>query len=386
MAYTKKAKAVAKKETKKIVKKSNSSAAGFFTDLVKVTENELAQAVSLGVLAGDIRGWIDTGVYLLNAQLSGSIFLGAPNNKIAVLAGDPSAGKTYFVLSVVKYFLEENPEAGVVLFETESAITKDMIIQRGIDATRLFIVPVSTVQEWRTQTLKVLTKYKETPEKDRRPMLMALDSLGLLSTTKEMEDSESGKETKDMTRAALIKAAFRTMTLKLGVLNVPLFITNHTYEEQGKMFAQKVMSGGKGTSYANSLNLFISKAKDKTGDETTGAILTCTLKKGRSTKENTVIKVQLNYATGLNRYYGLPDYAVEAGLWKKVDKKYTLVDGSIVHEKELFRNPKNYFTEDVMLAIDKVAQKRFNYGTPIEMDDEDTELVENDTDKENSQE
>lgn len=213
----------------------------FFEALGAATENELATAASNGIAAGDINGWIDTGVLLLNAQLSGSMYGGIPNNKISVFAGLEGVGKTYFVLALIKHFLDTNPTGGVMFFESESAISKKMLDERGIDTARVIIVPVSTIQEWRTQSLKVLAKYKDSPNKP--PMMYCLDSLGMLSTTKEMQDSESGSEKADMTRARLIKAAFRTITLKLGVLGVPFIVTNHTYETQG-LFSKKVQSGG----------------------------------------------------------------------------------------------------------------------------------------------
>jgi hypothetical protein len=215
----------------------------FFDKLVASAENDLAQAASNGIISGDVTGWIDTGVYMLNAQYSGSLFGGVPDNKILVFAGPEAVGKTYFILSIVKFFLDSNPEAGVVFCESEGAISKEMLVERGIDTTRVWVVPVSTVQEWRTQSLKVLASYKAAPEDERRPMMFCLDSLGMLSTTKEMEDTEAGSEKQDMTRARLIKAAFRTMTLKLGVLHVPFLITNHTYDTQG-LFSTKTMSGG----------------------------------------------------------------------------------------------------------------------------------------------
>jgi RecA/RadA recombinase len=373
-----KVKATKEKEPKKKVKKSSSS--DFFSNLVATTENELASAASNGIAAGDIRGWIDTGVYLLNAQISGSLYGGVPNNKIIVFAGEEAVGKTFFILSIIKHFLDTNPEAGVVFFESESALTKQILEQRGIDTSRVFIVPVSTVQEWRTQSLKVLKAYSEATESQRRPMMFVLDSLGMLSTTKEMEDSESGKETADMTRSRLIKAAFRTLTLKLGILNVPFLITNHTYNEQG-LFPKKVMSGGSGTKYSNSITVFLSKAKDKENDEVVGVIITSTLKKGRTTKENTVIKTRLNYTTGLDRYYGLLDLAVEAKLVEKDGKQYSF-NGERVTLKQLAKDPTTYFTDDLMAKLEEIVQVKFNYGSAIDMSGDDAEEIDLDVPEE----
>ena len=171
----------------------------FLNDVVKDIGNEYASIVSDGIAAGDVSNFIDTGTYIFNALVSGSIYGGLPSNKITALAGESSTGKTFFTLSVVRHFLDTDPDAGVIYFESESAISKAMIEDRGIDSNRMIIVPVTTVQEFRTQALNVLKKYKEQKEEDRKPMMFVLDSLGMLSTTKEVQDSAEGKETRDMT-------------------------------------------------------------------------------------------------------------------------------------------------------------------------------------------
>ena len=144
------------------------------------------------------------GSYIFNALLSGSIHGGLPANKITAIAGESATGKTFFVMGMVKSFLDANPDAGVLYFESESAITKQMVIDRGIDPNRMVMIPVTTVQEFRTQAIKVLDNYLESS--NRKPMMFVLDSLGMLSTTKEVEDTSEGKETRDMTRAQVLKA------------------------------------------------------------------------------------------------------------------------------------------------------------------------------------
>ena len=98
---------------------------------------------------------------------------GIPQNKITAIAGESATGKTFFVLGVVQAFLETNPEANVVFFESESAITKDMIEERGIDSSRMVILPVATVQEFRYQSLAVLEAYEN--DEDQKPLLICLD-------------------------------------------------------------------------------------------------------------------------------------------------------------------------------------------------------------------
>ena len=198
----------------------------FLKNVIKETGNEFGTIAADGLSTADVSGYVDTGSHIFNALVSGSIYRGIPQNKITAIAGESATGKTFFVLGVCKTFLEDNPDGNVIFFESESAITKDMIEDRGIDSSRMVILPVTTVQEFRYQSLAVLDAYEKDDE--QKPLLICLDSLGMLSTTKEIEDTEAGKETRDMTRAQIVKATFRVLTLKLGKLGIPLILTNHT--------------------------------------------------------------------------------------------------------------------------------------------------------------
>ena len=214
-----------------------------FTSLLKETGNEYAGIADDGVEAGDVTGFIGTGSYSLNALLSGSIYGGLPANKVTALAGEPSTGKTFYAINIVRQFLSDNENGFVFYFESESAISKQMLADRGVDTKRVAVVPVATVQEFRTQAVKILDKYIESKnEKDRPPMLFVLDSLGNLSTDKEMADIAEGKDTRDMTRAQLVLGAFRVLTLKLGKAKVALIVTNHVYDVVGCALAGTMVS------------------------------------------------------------------------------------------------------------------------------------------------
>ena len=334
----------------------------FLKKVIKDTENEFASIVNDGVEAGDVSTFIDTGSYIFNALASGTIHGGIPANKITALAGESATGKTFFVLGMVKHFLESNPEAGVIYFESESALTKDLIEKRGIDTKRMVVMPVTTVQEFRTQSLRVLDSYLEQDEADRKPLLLVLDSLGMLSTTKEVEDTEAGKETRDMTRAQVVKAAFRVLTLKLGKAKVPLVITNHTYDVVGSMFPQKEMGGGSGLKYAASTIIYLSKKKDKDGSEVVGNIIHCKTHKSRLSKENSMVDVRLSYEKGLDRYYGLLDLALKHGIFKQVSTRIELPDGTKQYAKTINNEPQKYFTEDIMKQLNEASEKEFSYG------------------------
>ena len=334
----------------------------FLKEIIKTTGNEYANLADDGIESGDVDNFIVTGSYILNGMLSGSLYGGLPQNKITALAGESATGKTYFLMGIVKHFLDANPEGGVVYFESESAITKKMITDRGIDASRLVVLPVATVQEFRHQAIKVLDRYTQQDVDVKRPMFMCLDSLGMLSTTKEVEDTAEGKETRDMTRAQVLKAAFRILTLKLGKAKVPMVVTNHTYDVVGSYVPMKEMGGGSGLKYAASSIVYLSKKKEKDGTEVVGNIIKAKNQKSRLTKENSQCEVRLTYNKGLDKYYGLLTLAEKYNIFKKVSTKFELPDGSKVFGKSINDNPEKYFTDDVMKQLDEAAAKEFLYG------------------------
>jgi RecA/RadA recombinase len=341
----------------------------FIKDLVKSTGNEYANIVSDGVAAGDVDTFVDTGSYVFNSLLSGSLYGGLPSNKITAIAGESATGKTYFALGMVKQFLEDHPDSAVIYFESESAISKTMIEDRGIDSKRMVIVPVVTVQEFRKQAISILDKYLETPKDKRPPMMMCLDSLGMLSTTKEIEDTAEGKETRDMTRAQVVKGAFRVLTLKLGRAGVPMIVTNHTYDVIGSMFPQKEMGGGSGLKYAASSIIYLSKKKEKEGTEVVGNIIHCKNAKSRLTVENRIVDVRLSYDSGLDRYYGLLDLALASGIFEKSSTRIKLPNGKTEFGKTINNNPEKYFTPDVMERLETVVEGYFKYGNTHRTDD-----------------
>jgi RecA/RadA recombinase len=332
-----------------------------FKELQKITGNEFLSQASEGVIGGDVTGWLDTGSYALNALVSGSIYGGMPQNKITCLAGEESTGKTFFALHIVKLFLEKNPTGMILYFDSESAVSRDMIEERGINSKRVFVGGVKTVQEFKTQLLRFLDKHD--PD-NHEPVLVVLDSLGMLSTEKEMNDTAEGKDVVDMTKARLLKATFRTLTLKLGVKNVPLIVTNHVYDEIG-LFAKKVMGGGSGAKYAGSTIVFLSKSKEKDGTDQTGVGIRCTNMKSRLTKEGKSVRVVIDFLDGLQRYSGLSDLALKHEIFVKSGNRIELPDGTKVFQKTVDNNPEQYYTDEILQRIDEAVGREFKFGSSL---------------------
>ena len=310
----------------------------------------------------DKEQFIDTGSYIFNGLVSGSILGGVSSNRITAIAGETSTGKTFFSLAVVKNFLDNNPNGYVLYFDTESAVNRDLLETRGIDTRRVGHIEVVTVEEFRNKALKALDIYLDKPIEERTPCLFVLDSLGMLSTEKEIRDALEEKNVRDMTKSQLVKGAFRMLTLKLGQANVPLIVTNHTYDVIGAYVPTKEMGGGSGLKYAASTIIYLSKSKEKDGTEVVGNIIKAKTVKSRLSKENKEVKIRLFYdERGLDKYYGLLDLAEKHDIVKKVGNRYE-IKGKKVYAKEVYSNPEKYFDAEIMQALDEVSKKEFSYG------------------------
>ena len=331
----------------------------FLKDIIKEVGGEYAS------LASDIEeteNYVDTGSYIFNALVSGSVFGGVSGNKITAIAGESSTGKTFFSLAVVKNFLDTNPDGYCLYFDTEAAITKSLLESRGVDTNRLVVVNVVTIEEFRSKALRAVDLYTKKPSDTRKPCMFVLDSLGMLSTEKEITDALNDKQVRDMTKSQLVKGAFRMLTLKLGQANIPMIVTNHTYDVVGAYVPTKEMSGGSGLKYAASTIIYLSKKKEKDGTEVVGNIIKATTHKSRLSKENKTVEVRLYYDDrGLDKYYGLLDLAEKYEIFKKSGTRYETQFGS-QYGKTIMEDPEKYFTAEIMQAIDEAAHKEFLYG------------------------
>ena len=331
----------------------------FLKDIVKEIGDDYTQLASD---ISDSESFIDTGSLVFNGLVSGSIFGGVSSNKITAIAGESSTGKTFFALAVAKNFLDTNPDAYVLYFDTESSITKPLLKSRGIDLDRLVVINVVTIEEFRTKALKAVDIYLKTSEENRKPCMFVLDSLGMLSTEKEIRDALDDKQVRDMTKSQLVKGAFRMLTLKLGQANIPLIVTNHTYDVIGSYVPTKEMGGGSGLKYAASTIIYLTKKKEKDGKDVIGNIIKAKTHKSRLSKENKEVEIRLYYdERGLDRYYGLLELGELGGMWKNVAGRYEF-NGKKIYAKEILRNPQDYFTDDIMEKLDAVAKQQFSYG------------------------
>ena len=234
-------------------------------ELSKINGFETGSILSENTFS-EVDEWIPTGNYLLNAQLSGTLFGGIPNTRSLGLMGDPGTGKSFVCLNVAREAQKKGYD--VIYCDTEGAIDKSSAIKFGIDANKVRYQPIKTVTEFQTFVANLLELVKKAKASGANPkILLILDSLGMLSTDKELRDAIEGKNAADMgAKAKELRKLFRVITLDLTAAKIPLVCTNHVYAGGG-FFPTKESSGGDGPIFAMSVISFLSKAQLKEGNK-----------------------------------------------------------------------------------------------------------------------
>ena len=344
----------------------------FFRDLAKRIGNE-TRVMDDAKSSGELTGWIDTGSYVLNAQVSGSIYGGIPDNRVTGLAGSEGTGKTYYAMSLAGAFQRDH-DGGVMWCDTEAASTKEMMTERGIDASRVLVSEPEYIQQFATRTKNFLDTYHGT-EGDKPRMMIVLDSLGNIPSKKELEDMETGHEVRDMTRPQVIRSAFRVLTPRAARAGVPMIVTNHTYQGIGT-YAVTEMSGGGGLKYAASTILYLSKLKDIYVDRDRGTIIKSIAAKSRFTRERTEVRTRLLFQGGLDRYFGLVELGVETGILEKNAGRIVMPDGSKHFEKSINLDPERFWNKELLDRLEEAGREWFRYDSTTastgENDDDDT--------------
>jgi RecA/RadA recombinase len=333
-----------------------------FTDLLKNVPASASVAID-GTSSSEFGKYVDTGSYVLNAALSGSLFGGMPDNKITVFAGESSTGKTFFILSILKAWMQQNPTGNVIYFDTESAVTNQMLTERGLDLSRIAKVEPETIEQFRQSALAILDNYEAA--KTNTPIIMVLDSLGNLSSLKEVTDIRDQKDSRDMTKAQLIRGTFRVLRLRLAKLAVPMLVTNHVYAVVGAYVPTKALSGGSGLIYVSDSIAMLSKSKVRDKDKNIiGNDVTIKMYKSRLSRENNEVDVRILYTGGLDRHYGLLELAEAAGMITVAAGRYTFPNQTkSVTATKIAETPEAFFTPEFLQTLDETFVKpNFSYG------------------------
>lgn len=344
--------------------------------LNKYKKNEFASTLSDSTLS-NVGDWISSGSFSLNKVLSGSYFKGFANNRLYVLAGPSSTGKSLICARTVAQAQKKG--YFVHYFDSENAIDNDFMKRFGVDTESLIYYPIKTISDFRNQSIEAMRNWRADPDTKDLPAMFFCDSIGGLAGTKEMNDVEEGKSASDMgQRAKELRAAARTLTIECAHNSIPMIVTNHTYEQAAanpQAAPVTKMTGGEGFMYASSAVIYLKKRahkekeQDASGDnvnQTKGNFLTAIAAKNRFVPEGTKGEMYLSFSAGIQKYYGLLNDAIEAGLIEIKGPRYYIKHlDKTVFEKSLYTSE---VFEPIINDLNKSVEEKFKFAPMVDED------------------
>lgn len=178
-----------------------------------------------------------TSVPALNIALSGSISGGLSSGSF-IIAGPSRHFKTAFALVCAKAYLDKNPDAVLMFYDSEFGSPQAYFDNFGIDRNRVLHTPISSVEQLRHD---ISVQLEQIERKDK--VIIIIDSIGNLASKKETQDALEGKDSADMTRAKVIKSLYRIITPVLKIKDIPLISICHVYQTM-ELYSKAIISGG----------------------------------------------------------------------------------------------------------------------------------------------
>ncbi len=275
--------------------------------------------------------YIDTGNYIMNAILSGSIFGGIPTGKIVTIAAESGSGKSLVSLKMAKKHQDEGYK--ILWYDEENNIdSNEMLHNFGIntDDGSFMIVDSDHIEEFGYTVTNYLDMVAEeraawkaslgtSNELPEPKHLIVLDSLGALSSERNIMKTEEMKTSADMGHdAKTIKRIFKSFRSKLYQTNTSMIVIQHVHADPSPFAGMMPkIDGGKFLKFISHLIVLMSKkvdknaAKDKNTEhrKTVANVIDVFAYKSRIIKETSSAKMYIHLDKGLHKYYGLLDLA-----------------------------------------------------------------------------
>ena len=249
---------------------------------------------------------LPTPIYGLNVAMGASL-KGGVTPGLVVWAGPSKHFKTSYVLLCLKAYLDSDPTAIGMWYDSEFGSPQSYFEAFGIDTNRVLHIPITNIEDLKFDLVNQLNEIKRGDK-----VMICVDSVGNLASKKEVEDAINEKAVADMTRAKQLKSLFRMVTPILTLKDLPLHVVNHTYQTQ-EMYSKTVVSGGTGIYYSANSIFIIGRQQEKDDNGLSGFNFVVNIEKSRSVREKKKISITVHYGKGINRWSGLLDIALESG-------------------------------------------------------------------------
>ena len=257
-----------------------------------------------------VKEFVPTRIPIINVALSGKID-GGLSNGLTVLAGPSKHFKSQLGLVMVQAYMKQHKDSVCLFYDSEFGVTPEYLTSHGIDTSRMLHIPVEHIEQLKFDLSKRLDEIKRGDK-----VIVFIDSVGNLASKKEVDDALDEKAVADMTRAKQLKGLFRIVTPHFTLKDIPCIVIGHTYDTQ-EMFSKQVLSGGKGLYYSANQIFMIGRSQDKGSDGIEGYNFSLNVDKSRFVKEKSKLEFNVNFDSGINKWSGLMDLALESGHVKK---------------------------------------------------------------------
>jgi len=353
------------------------SLADAFSSLEKMNEDSAPLADNALSI---VDSFISSGSFALNAICSGSFYKGFPKGRITGLVGPSGCGKTLIINQAIANAQKDDPEMWAVVWDSENAFDVGMARNLGVNVDRVRHNPVESVEDCRNQIVTFLDKISSDKTLHGK-IIIVIDSLGNLASSKELEDARKGKSATDMgLRAKTIKSMMRSLTYKCAKTNTTLIFSNHIYDDPASMFPSLVknQSGGKGPLYLASLLVQLaSKQEKKDGSEDSDEMIPIANRvKGVTMRALTVknrfvppfleTNLFLNFKSGLYKYTGLLELGTAYGVIIQNGATYSLADGTKLGYYKNWKDDAKLWDEKIIPPLEAIINKQFAFSNESE--------------------
>ena len=324
---------MAKKDKGETEQKPQSKGLG---DLLKSIRKETGSASFKNAKYSRVSHYVDTGCYALNRIISGDIYGGIPAGRVTLISGESASGKSLITARIAANAINKSNYDHVFYFDSEGGGLQEMIEGFGVDPDKIEHILVESVEDGTQQMLKVLAMIKEHKAKagneDAR-FLMVLDSLGALVTNKVYTDAiDKDKQVMDMgLRARLCNTLMKSLTIPAIIADTPIVVVNHIYESTNALHPSKIkeQSGGHGVKYIPTVSIQCTKRylkPDEAEEEAfyKGNMLRFFTIKNRIVKPFFEAEMYVDFSTGIAKYDGLIEAAIQYGFIKQDGAYYTV--------------------------------------------------------------
>lgn len=262
--------------------------------------------------------YIGSGIPVLDILFSGMLNHGIKKGHMTEIAAPSTMGKSLIGL----YYLASAYKAGMdcVVISSEGAFNFALAQRLGVDTDEIAVFEskyIHQINEFITNAQKGMTR------KERHNVFLLFDSWGPLVSLQRVEaiQKQTGKDapTADMGQTAIKKNELAKL---INASEFTALVINHVYDSLEQYKDPKNIPGGCELYFNSDAIVLVctngraykTKKLAGAGASKIGKIATAQIKKGRDGMENRTCEYRILTNGGIDRWYGLVDDAIAAGV------------------------------------------------------------------------